>query len=104
MFMPRPVPSIDRFRFSSILWKAVKSLEMSSVFMPIPVSTTRALSMMKRSLPVLSPPRAAKPSPCRSVSAGSSQPISSVTLPSRVYLTALVRMFRMHCLMRISSP
>ena len=85
MLMPRPVPSIVRFRFSSIRSKGAKSFFMSSFLMPMPVSFTLTCSFTW----------------CSSSFSGVTD---SVTDPVSVYLTALVRMFVTTCLMRISSP
>ena len=85
MLIPSPVPSMFRFRSSSIRSKRWNNLERSSSLIPIPVSFT-----------------------CTSKSTASSDTFSkstdNVTLPSLVYFTALVRIFKMTCLMRISSP
>ena len=79
------MPSILRFLLSSILVNGESNLSISSSFIPIPVSRTITLSAISSSLM-------------------SSYTTRNSTSPSFVYLTALVRRLRIHCLILISSP
>ena len=74
-----------RLRFSSIRSKALKSFEISSSLMPIPVSLTLNFSQIE-------------------LSSRCSKSTDKVTVPFSVYLTALVKMFVTTCLILISSP
>ena len=85
MLMPRPVPSMARFLFSSIRLYGEKRFSISSSFMPIPVSRT-----VKQRLICDSSVFSAK--------------TDRFTSPVSVYFTALVSRFITHCLIRISSP
>ena len=84
MLIPSPVPSILRFLTSSIRSNSAESFGKSSALMPIPVSSTS-----KRNTAFSSTTRLCT---------------RSQTVPSCVYLTALVRILIKTCRIRTSSP
>ena len=85
ILIPRPVPSIFRFLFSSMRSKDTNSLSISSGLIPIPVSVTETISWIAES-------------------PASFQSTFKITLPSSVYLTAFVSRLIITCFRRISSP
>ena len=87
IFMPRPVPSTELLRFSSIRSNARNSFGISSSLMPMPESDTRTLRAIFPGFP-----------------SGCSRPTHSFTKPLSVYLMLFVRRFSRTCLMRTTSP